>query len=232
MKKLISLIALTVLIPGVNSFAEPADSTSVEKKSAVEAGIGVDLVSSYLWRGSQLDKASLQPDAYVSWKGLTLDVWGSAGLVGGFDAREIDLSLSYTIKGFTIGVTDYYCPASESDLFFTGGPHTVEVGIGYDILGYVALNWYTNVVNDEHYSSYFEISAPFSIGEVDFSAAVGVSPYHSDFYGTKSFNVINCSLSAGHEFKVGKCTFPISATLMANPAAKAAFFCFSAGIAF
>ncbi len=239
MKKIFSLIVLMALVPSINALAETSaettDSTTVEKpkrKCSIEAGVGFDVVSSYLWRGSQLDKAAIQPDAYISWKGLTFDVWGSAGFADGLAFPEIDLSLSYTIKGFSIGVTDYYCPAAAEDLYFTGGPHTIEVGVGYDLLGYVAFNWYTNVYNDEHYSSYFEISAPFSIGAIDFSAAVGCSPYHSDFYGTKSFNVINCCLTAGHEFELKSCSFPISATLMANPAAKAVFFAVSAGIAF
>lgn len=232
MKKLFSLIALALLIPAV-SFAEPADSTAtVSRKSPVEAGIGVDLVSSYLWRGSQLDRAAIQPDAYISWKGLTLDVWGSAGIVGESASREIDLSLSYEIKGFSIIFTDYFCPAADTDLFFENGAHTLEVGVGYDLLGYVQFNWYTNVYNDSDYSSYFEVSAPFSIGAVDFSAAVGMSPYRSAAYGTTGFNVVNCSLAARHDFEFSKVTVPLSAQLMFNPVLKQAFFCAGVGISF
>jgi len=236
MKKVYSVVVVIAmtLVPSLGVHAETADSTATEapeKESAFEAGVGMTLVSSYLWRGSQLDKASIQPDAYISWKGLTLDVWGSAGLVGESAAREIDLCLSYEIKGFSVCVTDYYCPAAEENIYFSRAPHTIEVGLGY-ACRFLAVNWYTNVFNDDNYSSYFEISAPFSIGPVDFGAAIGFSPYKSEFYGTKSFNVINCNLTAGHEFELPHCTIPLSAQLMFNPAMGKAFFAAGVGISF
>ena len=214
-----------------DTVAADMEKPAGKRKRPVEAGIGMNLVSSYLWRGSQLDKASLQPDMWLGWEGLTLDVWGSVGVVGDLSMREIDLSLSYEIKGFSIRFTDYYCPAAENNLFFSAAPHTLEVGIGY-ACRFLAVNWYTNVFNDDDYSSYLEISAPFTLGPVDFSAALGCSPYHSDFYGTKSFNVINCSITAGHEFSLGPVTIPLSAQLMVNPTTSKAFFAASVGLSF
>jgi len=230
MKKIFATLVALCAICSFNAFAE-TEEDAPEKESSFTAGGGITMVSSYLWRGSRLDMACLQPDAYISWKGLTLDVWGSTGLVMDSPSKEIDLSLSYEIKGFSIGFTDYYCPAAADAAFFINGSHTLEVGVGYDF-GFLALSWYTNVGFDDQYSSYFEISAPFSIGAVDFSAAVGCSPYRSDFYGTSTFNVINCSLTAGKEFEFEKCSIPVFATLMANPAAKDMFFCCGAGISF
>jgi len=235
MRKVYFVVVLMAVMPCLKTFAATIDSTAVDepvKEKAFEAGVGVNLVSSYLWRGSQLDRAAIQTDASISWKGLCLDVWGSTGLVNELSVREVDFALSYSIAGFSVGVTDYYCPSTEADVFFGKGPHTIEVGVGYDFRGYVAVNWYTNVCFDDQYSSYLEISAPFSIGAIDFAAAVGCSPYKSEFYGTEGFNVINCSLTAGKEFEVGPITIPISAQLMANPAMKAMFFAASVGVSF
>jgi len=236
MKKIFLLLTFLAVIPGHVAFAaSESDSTAVTRKHPVEAGVGATLVSSYLWRGSQLDMTSIQADASVSWCGLTLDVWGSNGLVRDIASREIDLSLSYSIAGFSIGVTDYYCPPDEEHInhfFHSSDPHTIEVGVGYDFFGYAAINWYTNVFFDSQYSSYLEVSAPFSVGPVDFLAAVGCSPYKSDYYGVSGFNVINCSLSAGHEFEIGTCTIPLGAQLMCNPSTSSLYFAASVGISF
>ena len=47
----------------------------------VEADIGADLVSGYIWRGQDLGNVSIQPSASVSYKGFSLSGWGSVGLI-------------------------------------------------------------------------------------------------------------------------------------------------------
>lgn len=42
----------------------------------VEADIGADLVSGYIWRGQDLGNVSIQPSASVSYKGFSLSGWG------------------------------------------------------------------------------------------------------------------------------------------------------------
>lgn len=51
-------------------------------------------------------------------------------------------------------------------------------------------------------SSYLELSAPFTLGGVDWSAAVGVVPFATDFYGTEKFALVNLSLTASKEIAV------------------------------
>ena len=61
-------------------------------------------------------------------------------------------------------------------------PH-VCLNIGYDF-GFLSLQWYTNFAGndglnsngDRAYSSYFELSAPFRLGGLDWSASLGVVP--------------------------------------------------------
>ena len=59
----------------------------------VEAHLGADIVSDYIWRGQDFGDVSLQPELSVAWKGLSLSAWGSVGLSDKDDARELDLTL-------------------------------------------------------------------------------------------------------------------------------------------
>ena len=85
-------------------------STPLCAQNKVEASLGVDLVNQYIWRGQDLGNVSLQPTLGASWKGLSLSAWGSVGITRAEDTKELDLTLSYSTKGFTFGVTDYKSP--------------------------------------------------------------------------------------------------------------------------
>ena len=69
----------------------------------VEASVGADIVSGYIWRGQDLGNVSIQPSLGVSYKGLSLSAWGSVGisnLSGGEEqTKEFDLTLGYTTGG-------------------------------------------------------------------------------------------------------------------------------------
>ena len=82
--------------------------TAAKAKDKVEATIGADLVSQYIWRGQNLGHVSFQPTLGVDYKGLSLSAWGSVGISKISDPKELDLTLEYTYKGFNVGVTDYW----------------------------------------------------------------------------------------------------------------------------
>lgn len=42
----------------------------------VEASVGADLVSGYIWRGQDLGGVSVQPSLEISYKGFSLGAWG------------------------------------------------------------------------------------------------------------------------------------------------------------
>ena len=48
-------------------------------QNEVETEVGVDIVSSYIWRGQDLGGVSIQPSIAISYKGLSLEAWGSIG---------------------------------------------------------------------------------------------------------------------------------------------------------
>ena len=66
----------TALLLGL-SMTVPATSIAQDK---VEASVGADLVSGYIWRGQDLGGVSIQPSLSVAYKGFSLGAWGSAGI--------------------------------------------------------------------------------------------------------------------------------------------------------
>ena len=96
LKKAVLLLGMSITIPTVSIAQEN-----------IETDISADLVSGYIWRGQDLGNVSIQPTLSVSYKGFSLSAWGSVGFEGK-DTKELDLTLGYTIGGFSISVTDYW----------------------------------------------------------------------------------------------------------------------------
>ena len=218
-----------------------ASASAVKAQDKVEASVGADLVSGYIWRGQDLGGVSVQPGASISYKGLSLSAWGSVGFEG-TDTKEFDLTLSYQYGGFSIGVTDYWFTNSSAPARYSDykEAHTFEVGLGYDF-GPLAVNWYTNFAGSvgenkdgkDAYASYVSVSAPFSLGGIDWTAEIGTTPWANDFYNGYSdgFKVSAISLQASKEIKItDSFLLPLWAQAIWNPTTKGAYFV--AGISF
>ena len=223
---LLSVMAITL----------PATSMAQDK---VEASVGADLVSGYVWRGQDLGGVSIQPSLSVSYKGLSLSAWGSAGLDNN-DGKEVDLTLAYEAGNFSISITDFWCiPSGEDYKYFNYGAHTTahvfEAQIGYDF-GVLTLNWFTNIagadgVNEKGeraYSSYISMTAPFNLGGLEWEAEIGATPWATDYYAnTNGFAICDISLSASKEIKVtDSFSIPAYAKATFNPATEKAYLTF------
>ena len=215
-------------------------AVTAKAQDTLETTIGTDLVSHYVWRGQDLGGVSVQPTLGLAYKGLSLSAWGSAGLSNPADTREFDLSLAYTIGGFNIGVTDYWFNAGLDPLnrYFAYAAdctnHVFEANIGYDF-GFASLQWYTNFAGNDGltpaekraYSSYVEVSVPFVLGGVDWTAVAGAVPFATDFYGVEGFGVVNVALTASKDIRItDSFSIPVFAQVAANPYSKNAFFVF------
>ena len=55
-------------------------STALMAQDKVEASAGADIVSSYIWRGTNCGGVSIQPNLSIGYKGLSLGAWGSVGI--------------------------------------------------------------------------------------------------------------------------------------------------------
>ena len=203
----------------------------------IETTISGDIVSSYIWRGQDLGDVSLQPTLGIGYQGLSLTAWGNVRLSNAADTKELDLTLSYTMGGFNIGVTDYWTNAGGDPQarYFKYNAHATnhvfEANIGYDF-GFASLQWYSNFAGndgmnndgDRAYSSYFEVNAPFKLATVDWTATAGAVPFATDYYGTTGFAVTNLALKATKEIKITD-TFsvPVFGQVVANPCSQKAY---------
>lgn len=208
----------------------------------VEATVGADLVSRYIWRGQDCGYAAVQPELGISYKGLSLTAWGSYGIADVNDTEELDLTLSYSTGGLTVGVTDYWFGNKGVRYFLYDAhktAHVFEGNIGYDF-GAVSLNWFTNFAGadglnkdgERAYSSYFEVAAPFTLADLDWEATVGAVPYATSYYADASgFAVTNISVKAAKEFTVAKnLKMPLFAQIAANPSTQKCYLVFGVGL--
>ena len=217
-----------------------AAAVTAKAQDTLETTIGTDVVSQYVWRGQDLGGVSVQPTLGLAYKGLSLSAWGSAGLSNPADTREFDLTLAYTIGGFNIGVTDYWFNAGLDPLnrYFAYAAdctnHVFEANVGYDF-GFASLQWYTNFAGNDGltpaekraYSSYVEVSVPFVLGGVDWTATAGAVPFATDFYGVEGFGVVNVALTASKDIRItDSFSIPAFAPVAANPYSRNAFFVF------
>ena len=215
-------------------------AVTAKAQDTLETSIGTDLVSQYVWRGQDLGGVSVQPTLGLSYKGLSLSAWGSAGVSNPADTREFDLTLAYTIGGFNIGVTDYWFNAGLDPLnrYFAYAAdctnHVFEANVGYDF-GFASLQWYTNFAGNDGltpdekraYSSYVEVNVPFVLGGVDWTATAGAVPFATDFYGVEGFGVVNVALTASKDIRItDSFSIPVFAQVAANPYSRDAFFVF------
>ena len=214
-----------------------AVSAAALAQEKVETTISGDVVSSYIWRGQDLGNVSLQPTLGIGYKGLSLSAWGSVGLSDPSDTKEFDLTLGYTIGGFNIGITDYWFNSGldPENRYFKydahGTNHVYEANVGYDF-GFAGLQWFTNFAGNDGmnndgkraYSSYVELSVPFKLATVDWTATAGAVPFSTDFYGTNGFAVTNLALKATKDIQVTE-TFsvPVFGQVVANPCSQKAY---------
>ena len=126
-----------------------ASLTATIPAANAEVGMGADLVSRYVWRGTDFgDAPAVQPwisytmgaievGAWSSWsisaRSVAFDDDGNLGGVGG--ANENDLYVTYSTGLISVTLTDYFFPnAQESDFFsFSDGDevHILELSAAY-----------------------------------------------------------------------------------------------------
>lgn len=232
---------------GMLAVVAMAAATSTMAQDKPEATLGVDLVSQYVWRGQDLGDVSVQPTLGVGYKGLSLTAWGNVGLSDNEDTKEFDLTLDYTYKAFSVGVTDYWFnkgttqdgeEVSDARYFHYNAhstTHVFEGYVGYDF-GPVALKWYTNFAGNDGvnksgkraYSSYMEANVPFRFATCDWTATIGAVPYRTSFYAeANGFAVTNIALKATKDIQVTKSfDIPVFAQIMTNPSTQKAYFVF------
>lgn len=225
MKK--QLIVLLVVLISATTVANA-------EKPSFRYSVGAELTSAYLWRGFYYGGLSFQPTAEVSYAGIALGAWASLGASDwNFDSDtyfypELDVSLSYSIGGFTAMLTHYHFFDSPFFDFANGNSpegegntNQTEAMLSYTISEAIpfTISWNTTLFGSDGYyvngdatklkraySTYIELSYDFSLPrEISLKTIAGFSPWrgmYTYYEGDFAFN--NLSVRLEREFALGE----------------------------
>ena len=136
-----------------------------------EVTIGADVVSRYVWRGTDYgNAASVQPSIETAIGPVTVGIWGSFPLTDAIGTsatagNECDLYVSTTVGPVGLTLTDYFFPAYAGiDSLLNLDIHVFELSAGADV-GPVSVLAAANVSGDDDNSTYLELTyGAFSLG--------------------------------------------------------------------
>ena len=171
----------------------------------------VDLVTDYVWRGAyQGSGVSVQPSLTLGYAGLTLNAWGNQSLSK--DAKEFDINLGYSIKNFSITISDYWWSGVDQRYGDYKNDHFFEATLGYSFGESfpLALTWSTMFAGgdkdedgDLQASTYITASYPISLpAEITLTPAVGFTPWKGMYHDKAAFTDI--SLKASKDIRLAK----------------------------
>ena len=214
-------------ILAVTAVAAPAGGQS--------ASVGADVVSRYVWRGTDFGESmAVQPALTFSLGNLEAGAWGSYSVSrSGADGNENDLWASYTVTAgngasISLGFTDYYFPSPDAEHGFRNADaHTLELSLGFSGPESFPVSLYGGMLvqGDENNSVYLEASFPVDAVEgVDVGLVAGMVAGESGFYGTEGAALVNLGVSAGTEVEItDSFALPVSVSWIVNPDADRAF---------
>lgn len=189
---------------------------------------GADLVSSYVWRGTQFGSgAHIQPYMELGSGNFTAGVWGSFPTSANGGGNELDLYLGYDFGPVALTVTNYTFPgeggnyADGEGLF--DGDYT-ELAASTSIMGVdLSAGYFTEVE-----ALYVELG--FSTGAVDIAIGYGDDQANA-WYADGGSGIVNMSFSGSKDIQISEnYSLPVFGSFILNPEAETAFLVF--GISF
>ena len=189
---------------------------------------GADVVSSYVWRGTQFGSgAHIQPYMDLGTGNLTGGVWGSFPTSAKGGGNELDLWVSYDFGPLALTVTNYTFPG-EGGVYADGeglfnGDYT-ELAASTSIMGVdLSAGYFTEVE-----ALYVELG--FSTGAVDIAFGYG-DDQADGFYAGGGSGLVNMSFSGSRDIQISdNYALPVFGSFIINPEAETAFLVF--GISF
>lgn len=224
----------------VLSFSQEADSNPFS--------MSVDLVSRYVWRGTQFgnNAPNIQPGLSYNKGNFTAGFWGSYAL-NQAGAQEADLYIQYAVNDkFSITLTDYFFPDETAhynyfDYNADSTGHILEASIGYDggekvpLKVLLATNFYgadAHKINADTslgnimYSTYAELT--YSFTHIDAFIGANLTNVDTDrgesgFYGNH-IGIVNLGISTSKTIKItNSFSVPFTVSLITNPQAEKIF---------
>ena len=189
---------------------------------------GADLVSSYVWRGTQFGSGShIQPYMDLESGNLSGGVWGSFPTSAKGGGNELDLWMSYDFGPLALTITNYTFPGE-------GGVYSKGEGLFNG--DYTELSASTSIGGVNLSAGYFtEVEALYielgtSIGAVDIALGYGDDSADA-FYADGESGLINMSFSGSKDIQItDSYSLPVFGSFIVNPKAETAFLVF--GISF
>jgi uncharacterized protein (TIGR02001 family) len=182
---------------------------------AQEWNTGLDIYSSYVWRGTKFGSGpAFQPYVEYSAGGFAIGAWGSYNASTN-EAAEADLYASYSFElsenaSLDLTLTDYYFPGSN---YLEGNSHYIEPMLTLGVGSFSLTGAY--MMNDGAGDIYLE--AGLSAGPVDLTLGGGDGAYTID----GDFNICNIGLSTSKEIKItDSFSLPVSGAVILNPSSE------------
>lgn len=217
-------------------------------------GLGLDIQTKYIWRGMEMmteDAAPvLFPSVNYSYKGLYVYFMGGYAVNGKY--AEVDAGISYSHRGFTLGVCDYYYPtvSGKNDKYFGGGKHTghwLEAYLTYapekiPLWATISNFFYGNDKyldtagkEKQAYSTYLEVGTYYDfLHHNRISLAVGAA-LDKSCYNNYEHDFSVCNIDLKYTYTVdfnGKWSLPLNVDFIYNPVFDKPFVNFTANFAF
>ena len=233
MKRKIVTIGLSLFLCSIlvlPSFGQEEEESSVWST-------GLDIYSSYIWRGSKFGAGpAFQPFVDATIGDFSIGAWGSVNSSSfESEALEMDLYVSYSFGPVSIAVTDYYFGGDWTEMDMT---HYIEPALGIEAGGFSATFAYMLLpAVDDDPDTAEDDATDFgeegdSFGAVDLSLGFGDGAYTAtDDDPDGDFNVCNITLGTSKEIPITeKFSLPVSGSVTLNPATGGFFI--TAGISF
>ena len=220
-------VAFTVSIIGINTNTVQAQD------------FGADVVSSYVWRGTQFgDGAHIQPWMELGSGAITGGIWGSfpltgVGMILGEDANgdplfnggnELDLWVTGDLGFMSLTVTNYSFPGQYGGYGAGTGVFDGDIEVsGSTSLGGVDLTvgYFTDL-------EALYVEAAFSAGPVDIGVGFG-SDGKDAFYAGGDSGLVNLSFGGSKDITITEeYSLPVFGSFIYNPDSEAAFLVFGA----
>ena len=189
---------------------------------------GADIVSSYVWRGTQFGSgAHIQPYMTLESGNLEGGIWGSFPTSAKGGGNELDAYLSYDFGPLALTLTNYTFPGE-------GGKYTK--GEGFFEGDYMEISGSTSIFGFDIMTGYFTeqealyIELGFDAGPVN--VAIGYGNDQGDsWYANGGSGLVNMSFSGSKEITLSESySLPVFGSFIVNPEAETAFLVF--GISF
>ncbi|WP_167614278.1 hypothetical protein [Maribellus sediminis] len=188
---------------------------------AQEWDTGLDIYSSYIWRGAKFGSGpAFQPYVEMSAGGFAIGAWGSVSS-SDLEGFEMDLYAGYEFalgENSTLGLTltDYYFGGDWTKFSKDDGIHffepMVSLGLGdFSLTG--AYMFYEGAgTGDDSGDLYLE--AGYSFGSVDLTLGGGTGQYTDD----GEFNICNIAVGTSKEIAITESfSLPVSGAVILNP---------------